>query len=279
MPDTGAPAAARRPTRKRAAATATEQPDSDRVVGAERVLAILIELAHHPEGVTLDELAQRVDGPKPTVHRALNTLRKVGLAAQQRRGQYLLGDEFLRLAFQHSERRDVNRRVEPVMRELSALTGETTHYSVLKGTEVVYQAKVDPPTGAVRLTSTIGGRNPAHSTAAGKLLLSYHVSTQAELRALVGDGELERRTANTITDIPALLTELRRIRKNGYATDDQENEFGVNCASVPLFLDRSDSPSGALSVSGLTFRCPLASLVARLPDIQSAVGTWLTPAR
>jgi hypothetical protein len=44
---------------------------------------------------------------------------------------------------------------------------------VLDGRSVVLRSKVDPSAGAVKLSSTIGRRNPAHCTAVGKLLLSY----------------------------------------------------------------------------------------------------------
>src|SRR3954469_2022974 len=72
-----------------------------RVVGADRVLAVLVELAEHPNGIGLDELAHRLRSPKPTVHRALASLRRARLADQVSRGVYRLGDEYLRLAFPH----------------------------------------------------------------------------------------------------------------------------------------------------------------------------------
>ena len=76
--------------------------------------------------------------------------------------------------------------------------GETVHYAVLDGREVVYRAKVDPPAGAVRLTSTIGGRNPAHCTAVGKLLLAYALPDERPSRAWVARAPLERRTPHTV---------------------------------------------------------------------------------
>ena len=73
-----------------------------------------------------------------------------------------------------------------MLRSLAERYGETAHYAVLDGESVVYRSKVDPPHGAVRLTSTIGGRNPAHCTAVGKLLLSYALPDDAAVREWVG---------------------------------------------------------------------------------------------
>jgi DNA-binding IclR family transcriptional regulator len=133
---------------------------------------VLVELAQHPDGIGLDGLAQRLRSPKPTVHRALASLRRARLADQVSRGVYRLGDEYLRLAFQHHAARPEGALLEPALRQLAERYGETAHYAELDGTDVVYRAKVDPPSGSVRLTSQIGGRNPAATTAVGKLLLA-----------------------------------------------------------------------------------------------------------
>ncbi len=144
----------------------------EKLVGADRVIAVLTELADHPLGVTLDELAGTLRSSKPTVHRALATLRRAGLADMTGRGVYVLGDEYLRLAFRNLDGRPETARIQPLLEQLSAEYGETAHYAVLSGKDIVYRAKADPPQGAVRLTSVIGGRNPAYRTAVGKALLS-----------------------------------------------------------------------------------------------------------
>ncbi|HEX2809296.1 MAG TPA: helix-turn-helix domain-containing protein, partial [Kineosporiaceae bacterium] len=142
-------------------------------MGSDRVLAVLAELGRHPAGIALDELAAAVGSPKPTVHRALASLCRARFANRDGHGHYALGDEILRMAFAHHEARPDHLRVQPLLEELSARYGETTHYAVLDGRSVVYRSKIDPVVGAVRLTSVVGGRNPAHCTAVGKVLLSY----------------------------------------------------------------------------------------------------------
>lgn len=250
-------------------------PDADlgeaRLVGSDRVLAVLRELAHHPNGIGLEALASAVDSPKPTVHRALLTLRRAGFAAQDGRGRYLLGDEFLRLAFAHHEARPDHVRIGPALERLANLFGETAHYAVLDGRSIVYRSKVDPPLGAVRLTSTIGGRNPAHCTAVGKLLLASALPDDAAVESWVGSGELERRTEKTVVTAIDLCRELRTIRRQGYAIDDEENEVGVNCIAVPVFLTSPTIPSGAVSISALTYRTPLRQLLDGLAEVRTIV--------
>ncbi len=237
--------------------------DDERVVGSDRVLAVLLELAEHPGGISLDDLAGRIGGSKPTVHRALASLRKAGLARQSARGMYELGDEFLRLAFRYQDARPETARIEPVLRQLATEFGETVHYAILDGADVVYRAKVDPPSGAMRLTSTIGGRNPVWCTAVGRVLMSQFIHSRAELDAFLGDTVLTPRTPYTITDRDALLAEVLATATRGYGIDDQENEVGVNCVAVA-------AADGAISVSGIAVRCPLERLTASIDRFHAA---------
>lgn len=247
-------------------------PPAKSLVGSERILAALIELAGHPQGISLDELAKALDSPKPTVHRALASLRKMGLARQTGRGMYELGDEFLRLAFRFHDARPTTSLVEPLLIELAARFGETTHYAVLEGAEIVYHAKVDPPSGAMRLTSTVGGRNSAHSTAVGKILLAELVAKVSELTATVGS-TLDAYTPNTIVDPARLMADIERSRMRGYGLDDQENELGVNCIAFPVTIGAAQH--GAISVSAITHRMGIAELVEAAPEISETIRRHL----
>jgi IclR family acetate operon transcriptional repressor len=255
-----------------ASATEAEPSSADvRLVGSDRVLAVLAELARHPEGIGLDEMSRLVESPKPTVHRALASLRRAGFARQDGHGRYVLGDELLRLAFTYHEARPEHLRVEQALRALCDEFGETVHYAVLDEADVVYRAKIDPPVGAMKLTSSIGGRNPAHCTAMGKLLLSYTLPDGAAVAAWVAGHPLERRTDRTSVTAKAMKAQLAEAKTNGYAVDDQENEVGINCLAVPVWLTSAQVPIGAISISALAHRTPLAELVGKLDLIRSIV--------
>lgn len=243
----------------------------DGLVGSDRVIAVLMTLAEHPQGISLDELAASVASSKPTVHRALATLRRAGLATLVERGIYVLGDEYLRLAFRNLAGRPDTVRIQPLLENLASQFGETAHYAVLSGTDIVYRAKMDPPQGAVRLTSVVGGRNPAYRTAVGKALLATQLRSRADVAAWFDGVTLERKTPNTITSVGALFRELEATAERGYGIDDQENEVGVNCVAIPIYLDGATAPVGAISVSAVTFRCPLDRLTNAVPEIRQTI--------
>jgi IclR family acetate operon transcriptional repressor len=127
----------------------------------------------------------------------------------------------------------------------------------------------------VKLSSTIGGRNPAYCTGVGKLLLAYELTNDNAVRAWARQGKLEKRTEETITTVDALCIELATIRTQGYARDNQENERGVNCVAFPAFLNSSSIPSGAISVGGLFYRTPLESLITDVSVIRSIIDAQL----
>ncbi|GAA1643423.1 IclR family transcriptional regulator [Actinoplanes couchii] len=150
--------------------------------------------------------------------------------------------------------------------------GETVHYAVLDGRSIVYRAKLDPRVGAVRLTSVVGGRNPAHCTAVGKLLLAAALPTEQAVRDWVGDQPLATPTDRSIATVEQLHAELERVRVTGYGAEDGETEPGVNCLAVPAYLTSPTVASGAISISSLSYRTPAQKLVDELPVIRAIVA-------
>lgn len=252
--------------------TGTENVGEERLVGSDRVLSVLTRLATLPAGASLDELAQLTGEAKPTVHRALSSLTRAGLARKEARGHYILGDEFLRLAFAHHDARPESVRIRPLLQRLAERFDETVHYAVLDDAQIVYRAKVDPSGGAVRLSSTVGGRNPAHSTGVGKLLLSERLRDLAAVERWCQGRTLEQRTPRTATTATDLHECLVETRARGYAVDDQENEPGVNCIALPVHLASPGTASGAVSISALAYRTPLANLVDAVPEIRAIIA-------
>ena len=243
----------------------------ERRVGSDRVLSLLTELAAFPDGASLDTLAHHTGDAKATVHRGLASLVRSGLVDKESRGRYVLGDEFLRLAFVHHEQRPESVRVRPILEQLTARFGETTHYAVLDGASIVYRAKVDPTGGAVKLTSTVGGRNPATTTGVGKVLLSQQLHTADAVAAWVKQHGLSQATGKSVTSADELHAVLEEVRRKGYAVDDQENEPGINCIALPVSLATPGAVSGAVSISALAYRTPLAHLVAAASEIRALI--------
>ena len=247
-------------------------PPETPLTGSARVLAVLRFLAERPAGAKLGEVAAAVDGPKSSVHRALGALTESGFARQSADGSYHLGFDLLRLVYGYQEARQEASLVEPVLRRLAEATGETTHYGVLVGGDIVYQAKVSPTRKTFQMSSVIGGTNPAYRTGIGKALLMHQLPDLTAVRAYIADyGPLEAKTLHTLTTAEALHAALSEGRRRGFATDLEENDLGIVCVAFPLFLDSPTTPTGALSISAVSSRTPARELVTRAPMIQALV--------
>lgn len=248
----------------------------DGAKGADRVLSVFKSLARYPRGATLEELAERLGSPKSSVHRALATLRRAGLAEQDRDGRYRFGMEALRLAFGYYESLDQRVLLQPALDALAERFRETAHYAQLDRGEVVYIAKVmRQDHDGVQLGSRVGGRNPAHCTGVGKLLLSYVLASEQSVQSYAAAHPLVSRTAATLVTPEALHADLEGVRERGYSIDQEENEAGVGCVALPVFVGPGPQPSGAVSVTTILRRTPLETLIEHVDEIREILRSHL----
>jgi DNA-binding IclR family transcriptional regulator len=188
-----------------------------------------------------------------------------------------LGYGLLKLAFSYYEGLDEVGRIRPVLTALAERFGETTHYAILDRSEVVYLAKVQPATSRYQMTSVIGGRNPAYCTGVGKALLAYTLKDESRVGDFVDHHEppLVRHTDHTITTAKKLHKELVLIREEGYAVDREENEPGINCLAIPLFLTSKLVPDGAVSITAVAQRFPLEKLEKSVDEAREVIREHL----
>ncbi|MEW5815752.1 MAG: IclR family transcriptional regulator [Spirochaetota bacterium] len=187
--------------------------------------------ASRPE-LSLTEISSCMGRHKSSIYRILSTLVLSGfLEKDQGTNKYRLGLIFLELADHVLNRYDIRDQARPYLAELAQKTGEIIHLSILEGADIVYLDKkglAQPVTVATK----IGGRNPAHSSAMGKVLLAG--LTQPELEKVLGKKPLKKMTANTITTMPRLVEELEKVRRQGFALDNEEAFPGIRCVAAPL---------------------------------------------
>jgi IclR family transcriptional regulator, KDG regulon repressor len=132
----------------------------------------------------------------------------------------------------------------------------------------------------VRMSWRLGSRLPLHATAAGKVLLAW--VWEAAVDARVGQAPYAALTPRTITDRGGFLDELARVRRLGFARDDEECEAGLACVAAPV-RDRRGDVVAALSLSSTSQRMDDAHLreairrtVAAGADISARLG-WTAP--
>jgi len=214
-------------------------------------LAILEILSAGGPDLSLGEISDRLKLHKSTAHRLIMVLERHKLIERNSvNGRYRLGLKLFELGTRAVSRLDLRERSRPFLERLVLETGETVHLCILDNTEVVYLDKVEPER-SVRMASSVGRRNPAYCTAVGKAMLAYLPDTMVE--NVARKHGLKAMTANTITSLLELKTELATIRDQGYSIDNEEIEEGVRCVGC-VVRDFSGGPVAAISVSGPAFR-------------------------
>jgi IclR family KDG regulon transcriptional repressor len=215
-----------------------------------KTLDILEAIKQSEQGLGLADLSRVVKMPRPTVYRILTTLEARGYLDRQTEGEYRMAAKLFALQRQTSIEQELQRAARQPMEELLATCKETLNLGTLDGGEVVVIETLESPL-SVRMSSKVGNRRYPHSTALGKVLLSG--MTEEETARLIRVKGLPKMTPNTITTRTGLLKELNKIRKKGYAVDDQENELDGRCLGAPI-LDSRDRVIAALSISAPVFR-------------------------
>lgn len=203
------------------------------------VLEAVAELA--PEA-SLADISRATGLAQSTVHRLLRTMMNAGYVRQTEGRGYALGAALISLGTRATP--PLALRAHPVMVELEALAQETVNLAVLDGDRIAYVGQV-PSRHQMRMFTEIGHRVLPHSAGVGKAILSTLPETR--VREIVAVTGLPRFTATTLTDVEALLADLRAVRRRGFAIDDGEHEVGVRCIAVPL---PGTSPPAAISISG-----------------------------
>ena len=226
----------------------------------ERVSSILDILAQNAQGISIRELSSTIRLPKGTTHRLLSSLSYFGYVRQEPKTRnYFLGLKFVELGQTLLSQLDLRKEAEPFLRDLAERTNETIHLVILDRNEIVYIDKVETdqnPSG-LKMASRIGLRNPAHSSAVGKIILASF--SEEELQSFFREKALVKRTQNTITD-PILLREhLKIVRKQGYAVDDEENEKGIRCVGAPIYNEIGKTVA-AMSITAPAFRVTKKSI-------------------
>ena len=216
------------------------QHEKNQVQVIARAAAILRALEGENAGLSLAQIAQRVNLARSTVQRIVASLaaEKILIAASPN-GGVRLGPTIHRLAA--SVRNDIVAMARPFITRLSTELCETVDLSLVRNDHLVF---IDQVIGSQRLrtVSAVGETFPLYCTANGKAYLS-RLDVLA-IEQLIGRA-YEARTPKTLTTLDALMADIAVARKTGVAYDREEHTLGICAVGVVL----NDPLGSALAIS------------------------------
>lgn len=224
----------------------------------DRAVAVLELLAESDTPLALADICDLMKVHKSTAHRSLMVLERSALIERTLDNRFRLGLKLYELGNRAVEQIDLRARIRPHFRRLATQLGETVHLGVLQKNSVIYLEKIEP-NRRICMSSRTGSSNPAYCTSMGKAMLAF--LPEDLLEQTIAKTKFVRYTPKTIGSPEELLKSLARIRRRGYAIDDEEIEVGVRCVGAPVF-DDNHFPIAAVSISGPSARIRVQNLPA-----------------
>ncbi len=241
----------------------------DHVESFARGLAILCAFGPDRPKMTLSDAARVTGLQRSAARRFLLTLCDLGYAVQTDRW-FALTPRVLELGYAYLGSLRFPELIEPYLTGLTRELGESSSAAVLDGTDIVYVARSAAPQRLMALSLGVGTRLPAHATSMGQALLA--TLSDDEVLARYGRAPLQGFTPATITDVGRLLERLATVRRDGFALNDQELEFGLRSVAVAV-PGKGQRQAVALNVATNAARVSHDEVMRRiLPAIREAAA-------
>ena len=232
-----------------------------------RVFSVIEAVVDANTPLTVAQISRAIGLPMATTHRLCKMLIEERLLQYEIDGKRLLGGprlfELAGRVFSGSHF-DLDRRA--ILENLVDQVGETCNISIPDGSRMIYAERVESH-WPLRLQLPAGTRVPVHCTASGKLYLSY--LEPSALDNVLESLELSGYTNRSIVSVDKLKREISKIRKRGYATDNEEFIEGLIAVAVPI-LDPVGRFCAGLALHGPKLRLTVKSAATRVPTLQVA---------
>jgi DNA-binding IclR family transcriptional regulator len=232
-----------------------------------RAAAVLRTLKDAPGGLSLGQIAERVDLPRSTVQRIVRALQEERLLITSGApGGVRLGPELHALA--GAARYSVVECCHPLLQSVVEQTGETVDLSVLRGGRMIFLDQIQG-THRLRAVSAVGEAFPLTTTANGRACLA--MLSDAEARKLAEDDWSKQ---GRPADWPGLSRALLAARARGLAEDNDDHTEGISAIglaftdlvgdlhaiSVPIPTQRYDEKKQAVQAVLLRLRAQIAQI-------------------
>jgi len=203
-----------------------------------RALAVLKLVARSSRGMTMGEIAERLDLPPASAHRLLRVLEDEGFVSRSRTNRrFFLGPSAREIGSSPASRESPLIEVHPAIRSARKVSGETVFVSQLSGDNVVCLALAES-VHPLRLFVQVGQTMPLHAAAAARALLAWR--DEDEVRRVLAAAPFTRFTVDTPTSAEEVLDHLVAVRRRGYDVCDSELDENVWAVSAPVRASTGD---------------------------------------
>lgn len=241
------------------------------IESVDRALTVILAF-EVSDTLTITEIGHMLGVSRSTAYRLLSALEHRGFVRQDPRSKaFSAGTALLRVGLAAARRSDVRETLRPLLEEVVARVGETSHLVVLDPGGAFYIDCVES-SRMVRATSRVGTLLPAQVSAAGKILLA-HLPPARLTDYLAGTTQRPRSPESV------LRKELELTAARGWAFNDGESEVGVRAVAALAPDHRTHvGVDAAITVAGPAERMGDARIAEIADALLDAIGRF-TPGR
>jgi len=231
----------------------------EKIKSIEKAIDLLELLSDSKNEMGITEIGKELHMGLSTIYRILTTLKCRGYIVQnQQTSKYMLGAKLFILSCKVQNTKNLIKVVTPFLQRLSQNTNETINFAVLEGREAIYLFKIESKE-MLKAGIELGTKVAAHCTSLGKVLLAFLPEQEFMILYPNENEKLPTFTPNSISSVEELKKCLKKIKKQGYAIDEEEFKIGVNCLGVPI-INNEGKAIASFSVSGPVSRFNLCKM-------------------
>lgn len=229
-----------------------------------RAASILRAVKEHNNGMSLGQIAEKIDLPRSTVQRIVSALEVERLLISSSSGGGIrLGPELHSLGA--ATRYNVVERCRPYLQELMQRTGETVDLSVLRGRHMIFLDQVQG-TARLRTISSIGEEFPVTTTANGRACLAKLDLDVAKKLACE-----EWQEFGIKDNWKALKKQLVDIEKENIAFDLNDHTSGISAVGFSFFDSIGDLHAISVPVPSSRYAEKNKDVIKALKEVRTAV--------
>ncbi|MFN5266641.1 MAG: IclR family transcriptional regulator [Burkholderiales bacterium] len=232
-----------------------------------RAISVIEAISTADAPPQLADICRAVNLPKPTVFRILSTLEHAGLVGREPGSKrYTSAGRLNRLAGQVLLNSPQSAARHAILEELVEQLGETCNLTIPNLNSVLYLDRVEVSWN-LRVNLGAGSLVPLYACASGKLFLANMPKRSRE--RLLRLAPMLPHTSATLCDPGKLSIELEKVRKQGFAVDDEEYIPGIIALAVPV-RDGDGKVVASISAQAPTGRLRIEQAMEFLPQMKQA---------
>ncbi|NQT67692.1 MAG: IclR family transcriptional regulator [Actinobacteria bacterium] len=209
-----------------------------KIKSIDKACKIINIISDYKDGLSLSKMAKLMNLSSSSIHHILSSLINNGYMKQnEKTKKYKIGLKFTDISNKFLKNLSLYSISNPYLNKLLEQINEMIYLIKIDKTDFVVIETLNTSHN-IRPFEVPLSKDALHATAVGKIFLSSLENN--DIKERIQKSKLKKLTKNTITSFDKLMDEIKEIRLNNVAYDNEELEEGLSCVATPIFNFKGD---------------------------------------